>query len=161
MNGRFGRDALIGKATCEEVSLVDYAISSLEIFPITKAFCLHDFNPIFSDIHCAISLELEVENRKDNEKDQTNQLSVMNSSIETTNRPNIRHDWSSDSINRFKHNLRILESKVSEICNKIDNVDIRSLDYESSKTLFNSTVKEFYDLLIESASRTFPLNTII
>ena len=103
MNGRVGRDALIGKATCEGISLVDYAISSTEIFPIVKDFCVHDFNPIFSGVHCAISLELEVENRKENEKYQAYQISVMNCSIETTNMPNIRHDWSSDSINRFKN----------------------------------------------------------
>ena len=64
MDGRVGRDALIGKATSEEVSLIDYAISSPEIFPIAKDICVHDFNPIFSDVHCAISLELEVENNK-------------------------------------------------------------------------------------------------
>ena len=75
--------------------------------------------------------------------------------------PNIRHDWSSDSINRFKNNLRILESKVSEICDKIDNANISSLDYETSRILINSTVKELNDILIESASRTFPSNTII
>ena len=43
MNGKVGTDALIGKATCEEVSLVDYAISSPEIFPIAKDFCVHNF----------------------------------------------------------------------------------------------------------------------
>ena len=131
MNGRVGRDALIGKATCEGILLADYAISSPEIFPIVKDFCVHDFNPIFSEVHCVISLELEVENRKENEKYQADQISVMNCSIETTNMPNIRHDWSSDSINRFKNNLRILESKVLEICDKIDNANISSLDYEA------------------------------
>ena len=161
LNGRVGRDALIGKVTCEGISLVDYAISSPEIFPIVKDFCVHDFNPIFSDVHCAISLELEVENRKENEKYQADQISVMNCSIETTNMPNIRHDWSSDSINRFKNNLRILESKVSEICDKIDNANISSLDYEASKILINSIVKELNDISIESASRTFPSNTIM
>ena len=41
---------------------MDYAISGPEIYPIAKDFCVHDFNPIFSDVHCAISSELEVEN---------------------------------------------------------------------------------------------------
>ena len=140
---------------------MDYTISSPEIFPIPEDFCVYNFNPIFSDVHCAISLELEVENRKENEKDQTDQISVMNCRIETTKIPNIRYDWSGDSINRLKNNLSVLESKVSEICNKIDNVDISSLDYEASKALINSTVKEFDDILIESASRTFPSNTIL
>ena len=90
MNRRVGRDALIGKATCEGISLVDYAISSPEIFPIIKDFCLHDFNPIFSDVHCAISLELEVENRKENEKYQADQISVMSCSIETCKHTNIQ-----------------------------------------------------------------------
>ena len=161
MNGRVGRDALIGKATSKEVSLIDYAISSPKIFPVAKDFCVHNFNPIFSDIHSAMSLELEVENKKKKEKDQTDQISVMNCSVETTNMPNIRHEWSRDSINRFENNLRILEPKVSEICNKSDNVDISSLDYETSKAFINLTVKEFNDMLIESASRTFPSNTVL
>ena len=144
MNGRVDRDALIGKATSEEVSLLDHAISSPEIFPIAKDFC----------VHCARSLELEAENRKENEKDQIDQISVMNCSIETTNMPNIRHDLSSDSINRFKNNPRILEPNISEISNKIDNAVVSSLDYEA-------TVKEFNDILIESASGTFPTNTIM
>ena len=84
MNRRVDWDALIGKATSEKVSLVDYAISSPEISPIAKDFCIQDFNPIFSDVHYAIRLELEVENRKENEKDQTDQISVINCSIETT-----------------------------------------------------------------------------
>ena len=81
---------------------MDCAISSPEIFPIANDFCVHDFNPVFSDVHYAVSLELEVENWKENEKHQTDQISVMNCSIETKNMPNIRHDWSSDSVNRFK-----------------------------------------------------------
>ena len=84
MNGRVSRDALIGKATGEEVLLIDYAISSPQTFPIAKDLCVHDFNPIFSDVHC---LELEAENKKKNEKDQTDQVSVMNCSIEITNIP--------------------------------------------------------------------------
>ena len=139
----------------------DYAISSPKIFPIAKDFCVHNFNPIFSDIHCAMSLELEVENKKTNEKDQTDQKSVMNCSIETTNMPNIRHEWLRDSNNRFKNNPRILEPKVSEICNKIDKVNISSLDYEASKAFINSSIKGFNDMLIESASRTFPSNTVL
>ena len=69
MNIRVGRDALIDKATSEEISLVDYAIFSPEIFPMPKDFYVQDFSPIFSEVHCAISLELKAENRKDNEKD--------------------------------------------------------------------------------------------
>ena len=60
VNGRVGKDADIGKVTCKNVSVVDYAITSIPLFPFVHHFIVHDFDEIYSDVHCAIELQLNI-----------------------------------------------------------------------------------------------------
>ena len=51
VNGRAGSDASIGKCTCKNVSVVDYALVSSDLFPLISDFAVFDFCELYSDVH--------------------------------------------------------------------------------------------------------------
>ena len=61
-NGRVGSDALIGRATCKNVSVVDYAVCSANVLRSITDLYVIDFDPMLSDVHCAVCLTLRSEN---------------------------------------------------------------------------------------------------
>ena len=64
VNGRFDNDALQGKATCDNVSVVDYVICSPSIFSYLDSFIVQYYDPMLSDIHCAVNTTFKYKNRK-------------------------------------------------------------------------------------------------
>ena len=60
VNGRAGSDASIGKCTCKNVSVVDYALVSSDLFPLMRDFAVLDFCELYSDVHCPIVLKLNL-----------------------------------------------------------------------------------------------------
>lgn len=61
-NGRCGNDIHIGKNTCNDSSLLDYLLLSLNNFSNTKNFEVLDFDPILSDIHNSLTVEFYIGN---------------------------------------------------------------------------------------------------
>ena len=59
VNGRFDNDALQGKATCDNVRVVDYVICSPSIFSYIDSFIVQYYDPMLSDIHCAVNTTFE------------------------------------------------------------------------------------------------------
>ena len=53
-----GSDANIGKCTYKNVSVVDYALVSSDLFPLISDFAVLDFCELYSDVHCPIVLKL-------------------------------------------------------------------------------------------------------
>ena len=51
VNGRAGSDASIGKCTCKNVSVVDYALVSSDLFPLISDFAVFNFCELYSDVH--------------------------------------------------------------------------------------------------------------
>ena len=58
-NSRVGLDRGIGKRTCKNRSVIDYLISSSNLFPFIQEFDINDFNPILSDIHNSVHISLK------------------------------------------------------------------------------------------------------
>ena len=56
MNGRCGLDRDVGKLTCKNSSVVDYAISTPDLFNDVIGFQIRDFEELLSDIHCPMEL---------------------------------------------------------------------------------------------------------
>ena len=54
VNGRLFHDAFLGKKTCKNASVVDYALLSHPLFSLVSDFKVLDFNELFSDVHCLI-----------------------------------------------------------------------------------------------------------
>jgi hypothetical protein len=53
-NSRIGKDKNISKKTCNDLSVVDYLILSSNLFSVIKKFDVLDYDPLFSDVHCAL-----------------------------------------------------------------------------------------------------------
>ena len=57
-NGRVGADATQRKVTCKDVSLLDYVICSPTLLQHITEFNVNDYDPMLSDIHCAVIVSL-------------------------------------------------------------------------------------------------------
>ena len=57
-NGKIFKDRTIGRNTCKDSSLVYYLIVHPSMFDFISYFKVEDFNPMFSDVHCRLSLTL-------------------------------------------------------------------------------------------------------
>ena len=68
LNGRLGSDKGVGKVTSKEWSVLDYAIASPLMLPYIRKFEILDFDPIYSDVHCAVSLSIESIQHPDNSR---------------------------------------------------------------------------------------------
>ena len=68
LNGRLGTDKRSPKTTCKDRSTVDYFISSVHIFPFLQTLEVSDFNHLFSDAHCAISISIDTNDNHNNLK---------------------------------------------------------------------------------------------
>ena len=67
VNGHAGSNTSIGKCTCKNVSGVDYALVSSDLFPLISGFAVLDFCELYSDVHCLIVLKLNVTEAQETE----------------------------------------------------------------------------------------------
>ena len=56
---------ILVKKTCNDliISVVDYLISSSNLFSVNKNFDVLDYDPLFSDVHCALQFSFSVDIR--------------------------------------------------------------------------------------------------
>ena len=59
-NGRIGEDNLVGKATTTQNSVIDYIIGSPFTANLVDSFKVCDYDPLFSDKHCALQLTINI-----------------------------------------------------------------------------------------------------
>jgi hypothetical protein len=139
LNGRVGSDAGIGKLTCKESSTVDYCITSPNILPYVYDFNILDFDPCFSDVHCAINVTLKsLVNLTNNEY-----VNVAPISNDYWRRPT----WKKDYENNYCNGLDL--DRIHVLCNLIDDLmkddnvspnDINNIYSEIKSVLHNSAV---------------------
>ena len=67
VNGRAGSDASIGKCACKNVSVVDYALGSSDLFSLISDFAVLDFCELYSGVHCPIVLKLNLTEAQETE----------------------------------------------------------------------------------------------
>lgn len=74
LNGRFGKIEQNMSFTCQNRSTVDYVLCTSYSFSMLKDLTVLDFNNMFSDAHCPISLTLQMnpEHPEDKSKDKYN-----------------------------------------------------------------------------------------
>ena len=64
LNGRFGADKNVGKTTFDNVSTIDYAMCSPNLFANITEFSIDTFDRLLSDKHSPINLTINVDNTK-------------------------------------------------------------------------------------------------
>ena len=101
LNGRLGSDKGIGKVTSKECSVVDYAIASPLMLPYFRKCEILDFDPIYSDVHCAVSFSIESIQHPDHSKADTDKLDdvAQNRNILT------KSNWLKDKSDTFLGHL--------------------------------------------------------
>ena len=137
-NGRVGQD-IVGKQTSENSSVVDYILGTAHLFESVENFEILDFNRLYSDIHCPLTLVI---NAKKNDM-------CMNRVYEQN--VNKIRPWKVEKINDFRNNidgciLQRIREKLSLCTNDMENID---------KIKIDEIVDDVCDLLFVSARETF------
>ena len=58
MNGRIATDKMVGKTTCQDKTVIDYAIGSPDILCASRDFNIGDFNPLCIVLKCKVPYQL-------------------------------------------------------------------------------------------------------
>ena len=60
LNGRIGDNAQDSMFTCKDKSTIDYFLSTPSLFDIVTNLKVLEFNPLFSDVHCTVSVSIGI-----------------------------------------------------------------------------------------------------
>eukprot|EP00745_Piridium_sociabile_P007540 TRINITY_DN14980_c0_g1_i9.p1 TRINITY_DN14980_c0_g1~~TRINITY_DN14980_c0_g1_i9.p1 ORF type:complete len:145 (-),score=16.86 TRINITY_DN14980_c0_g1_i9:372-761(-) len=107
LNGCCGSDAGIGKCTCKDVSVVDYAIVSPDLITSVDDFKVLEFCELFSDVHCPIALKLNVNSpleekaQLDDVRNCTNINNIKHTNTNGTNPAQGKPKWRKDKESDF------------------------------------------------------------
>ena len=137
-NGRVGQD-IVGKQTSKNSSVVDYILGTAHLFESVENFVILDFNRLYSDIHCPLTLVI---NAKRNDM-------CMNRVYEQN--VNKIRPWKVEKIYNFRNSidgciLQRIREKLSLCTNDMENID---------KIKMDEIVDDVCDLFLGSARDNF------
>ena len=136
-NGRVGTDKSIGEVTTTKNTLIDYFIGQPKLLEHVKDLCVEDFDPMLSDIHKKVVLELKmnVVNDVDNVDDEGSH---------TASRKDIGK-WKEEHTKQYVTNDDMLEELLSEV-NSDNSPDIEHIMNMINKILIEAAYKtrEYY-----------------
>ena len=106
VNGRFGADKFLGRATCfkGQPSVTDHALVCDQMFKRVSDFCVDIFDPNMSDFHAPFSITLDIRDSSASpEIDESNE-SICEESKDTIfqNAPNMKFSWNTELKEKFK-----------------------------------------------------------
>ena len=130
MNGRCGLDRDVGMLTCKNSSLVDYAISTPDLFNDVIGFQFRDFEELLSDIHCPIELcfDFNVNSKMPliNSKESILLKSKGRPTRKPKRKPKVKNNFieklNDDSIENINLPLEVLETNIDVNQKMIDDV---------------------------------------
>ena len=136
VNGRFDNDVLQGKAACDNVSVVDYVIFSPSIFSYINSFILQYYDPMLSDIHCAVNTTFKY---KESIAIVQNSDHVTQPSDCAARLQPIKPKWKQEFIAEFKQSLDDID--ISDIMAELHNIS-RNNDGVIDQSSVNKVVDE-------------------
>jgi exonuclease III len=115
LNGRVGSDKSIGHTTCKGVSVVDYVITTADVFHYASSFHIIPFDPMLSDVHNPVAVSFSTPNKEViyKEKEPINPVSTKEKLDSIPKRPK----WKPDLRPNFIENINI--DKITEVENKL------------------------------------------
>ena len=119
--------------------MVDYLLLSSNFFSIVQEFEIQDFNPLLSDVHCAIHVTLKVCNNADKNKTVTQHDSS-------------KPKWFDKRKNEFVNTVHNKQDQLTQILNDLEK--LRS-DEHCSQTAVNNIVDKICNIFQSSADDTF------
>ena len=126
VNGRIGNNSFSRRCTSKDSSVVDYVLASLSLFDNVKDFRVLDFDEMFSDIHCPISVLFSFTGPIT----YSTPTHILNTdSNPTCNKRLTRPKWFADSDQKFKsklhehdHELIMLNSDIANMLSNLSDV---------------------------------------
>ena len=133
-----GIDFDIGFKTCYDSSLIDYFILSSPLFRIVRNFSVKDFDPLFSDKHCRLTVTFDLFKKN------------ACKAIEQTPEKLIR--WNERKSVEF---ISVIQNDAHSIQLLIDKLDNLENDVEISDADLNSVVDDLTALFKNAAAKSF------
>ena len=140
INGRVGSDKFVGGTTCADVSTIDYAICTPDLFPKITDFTVDNFDNLLSDKHNPIVVNLNLVSNKMTPNNQMTKDKIISEDI------HVKCKWDESKKDEYKLNfdmskintsyLNLSEINATEITQeKIDNLseDIKNILTEPAK----------------------------
>jgi len=145
VNGRFGPDKNVGNFTCYKPngnSVVDYIITSPELFPKIVDFQIDVFDSCLSDVHCPLSITLNLSAKHLSANNETKPISIPDNSDSIFEYVPLRTNWDNERAIEYTNEFDIGKTcKLLEALNNVDNSSLLQDDIDRH-------VQEFCQLCI-------------
>ena len=143
-NGRAGNDKGIGKVTTIEDSLIDYVIGSSYLLSCVTSFTVADFDPIYSDKHCMIQVELQLmQTPQMIHEIGNNQLSHidLNECYESAfNDKYVICRWSSERIKGYEDTIVQNSLKIADITSRAPTMTVSAITNEINNIMLDAAI---------------------
>ena len=140
LNGRVGKDKLIGKCTCNDISVVDYVLTDKFLTTLISEFEISDFDPLLSDVHSPVVFVLQ--NKIDIDQNQL-LYEDRNESLNKDQNESVRELDSNEQFYRWLPDRKDLfvqsidRDKVQHLLQELENVDDVNVINEVTETIGN------------------------
>ena len=145
VNDRVGKDKLIGECTCQDVSMIDYFLSSSKLFFYILDFEINTFTPNLSDVHSQQHISLKIPEKENALTADENERSERNQA----------RKWCSENSQEYLQNV-VSDDRLQNIIDTVDNIFIR---HESGELLsdrdINSVIDDIGTLFNDNAKNVF------
>ncbi|MCG8046717.1 MAG: reverse transcriptase domain-containing protein [Candidatus Thiodiazotropha endolucinida] len=131
LNGRYGQDRITPKLTCKDRSTVDYILTSAENFGVISHFEILDYNYLYSDAHCPISLSINI--------NATNTKTTHNVHVDKDRKAKL---W--DDVKKTDFVEKINFEEINEINQALDALSIENIDTGHINRITDRIGKLFY-----------------
>ena len=143
LNGRVGKDRYSGKSTTKHGTVIDYFMSSCNLFPLINSFAVEDFDPLYSDVHCAIKCSFIIGDSTALQEPSPMHFHLQNETIQEV----IPIEWIEEKKDIFKNNFSLEKVQhILEFC-------------ECSDFDVNTATNMLKRVFIDVASKSFSVIT--
>ena len=145
LNGRIGKDKGIGNTTCDDKSVIDYAICTPDLLSKVSDFQIDQFDPLFSDKHKPINVHLNLAKSFHSKSYTVVNNDDINNSV---NNDNFKSNWDKQKANDYLNNFEM--DKINELSNKLGALNHN----EATAHTINGISDSFKDIFIQPAKNT-------
>ena len=138
VNGRLGEDSINPRLTCKDSGTIDYFICSSKLVQYLNDFSVFNCSTLFSDLHSAISLNINVQYAQKNTTNHDHSNAKERIKL-----------WDCDKVHLFEANCDRL--KIQSISDQLECMSHNSI----SKTEIDTVVKDFECLFQTTSNATF------
>lgn len=138
MNGRMGLDYGVGAVTTTYETTVDYIIGSPLLMQHVKQFKVLEYDPLYSDVHMGLHIQLKFECRVAEENVSSGNINNNVEECDGSIRPG---RWNLDKSCEYENNIDV--PRVNDIIGKIDELTVNEISEELKNILIEPAIKVF------------------